>query len=287
MKRKQLKNVLAILCFILTVVFQVSAKEKIVESLWATSPLEIDGFVSEWSGDSLSFEKKAKVDYAFRNDADFLYVFFRFNDVKYLSTIETTGITLWIDTQEKKKKNLGLNFTKKRFSTEDYIAYLEKHQGLLSNEQKEQLHKSAFYIISHAEVIDKKNESLYQGTKGQPVGGCAHNVSVQQDGVVYEFRVPVRSLTESILGKAIEPGELLKVGFEWGGLTDELRSEYLKGRASGGGSGAIGISEGGKGGGASGVGFSGASPRDLTALRKMTKKYSFWVDVRLAKDETG
>jgi hypothetical protein len=50
----------------------------------------------------------------------------------------------------------------------------------------------------------------------------------------------------------------------------------------------MGISEGGKGGGgATSVGFSGASPRDLTALRKMTKKYSFWVDVRLAKDETG
>jgi hypothetical protein len=286
-KRKQLKNVLAILCFILTVAFLVSAKEKIVDSLWANSPLEIDGFVNEWSGDSLSFEKKTKVDYAFRNDADFLYVFFRFNDLQYLSTIETTGMTFWINTQEKKKKPLGLNFTKKRFSTDDYIVHLEKHQGLLSSEQKEQLHKSAFYVISHAEVIDKKGESLYQGTKGQSVGGCAHNVSVQQDLVVYEFRVPVRSLTESILGKAIQPGELLKVGFEWGGLTDELRSEYLKGRASGEGSGAIGISEGGKGGGASGVGFSGASPRDLTALRKMTKKYSFWVDVHLAKDETG
>jgi len=77
----------------------------------------------------------------------------------------------------------------------------------------------------------------------------------------------------------------MKIGFEWGGLTDEIRESYMKGKTSGG-SGSIGISEGGRGGGgATSVGFSGASPRDLTALRKLTKKYSFWVDVRLAKDE--
>ena len=59
----------------------------------------------------------------------------------------------------------------------------------------------------------------------------------------------------------------------------------MKGSASEG-SGPIGISEGGRGGGgAQGAGFDGASPAGLTALRKMTKKYSFWIAVRLAKGE--
>jgi hypothetical protein len=215
MKKMESKKILAIMCFILSVAFQVSAKEKIIESLWTDSPLKIDGSVSDWKDDPLSAEKKAKVDYAFRNDVDFLYVLFRFNDLKYLSTIEATGMTLWIDVLGKKKKNLGVNFTKKKISSEEYIRLLEQRQGSVSDEQKEKLHESAF---------------------------------------------------------------------EWGGLTDEIRENYMKGKTSRG-SGSIGISEGGKGGGATSVGFSGASPRDLTALRKMTKKYSFWVDVRLARDE--
>lgn len=287
MKRMESKKILSIICFILSIAFQVSAKEKIIESLWTDFPLKIDGSASEWKDDLLNAEKKAKVDYAFRNDADFLYVLFRFNDLKYLSTIEATGMTLWIDVLGKKKKNLGVNFTKKRISSDEFIKLLEQRQGSVSDEKKEKLRESAFYIISHAEAIDKKGKSLDPSKQSDAIKGSAYNVSAKQDIVVYEFRVPLRSLTETMLGNAIEPGESMKIGFEWGGLTDEIRENYMKGKTSGG-SGPIGISEGGKGGGgATSVGFSGASPRDLTALRKMTKKYSFWVDVRLAKDETG
>jgi hypothetical protein len=279
------KNVLGILLLVIAMAFLAAAKEKTVASLWTVSPLRIDGVVSEWKDDPLSVEKKEKVDYAFRNDADFLYVLFRFNDLKYLSTIEATGMTLWIDVEGKKKKNLAVNFTKKKISSEEYIVLLEQQQRSVSDEQKEKLRENAFYIISHAEVIAKKGKPLDPGKQSDVAKGSVYNVAALQNIVVYEFRVPLRSLTETMLGKAIEPGESMKIGFEWGGLTDEIRESYMKGKTSGG-SGPIGISEGGRGGGgATSVGFSGASPRDLTALRKLTKKYSFWVDVRLAKDE--
>jgi hypothetical protein len=286
MKKKELKTVFAILCLLLTVTYQVSAKENVIKSSWTDIPVKIDGFINEWKDDTLNVEDKVKVDYAFKNNADYIFVFFRFNDPKYLSTIEHTGITLWLNTQGKKKKNLGVKFTKKQISADEYIAMLEKRQGPLGAEQKEQFRQNASYTISQAKMVDKKGKPLDHDEQSASMGESANNVSVQEDSVVYEFRVDIKGMPEEVLGKAATPGEMLKIGFEWGGLTDEIRKEYMKGSASGGDSGPIGISEGGRGGGGTeGAGFGGASPAGLTALRKMTKEYSFWVDVHLAAEE--
>jgi hypothetical protein len=286
MKKNERKIVVVIICSLLSVTFHVSAKEKIIKSVWTDTPLKIDGVMNEWKDDALNVEDKVKVDLAFKNNADFLYVFFKFNDKKFLSTIEHTGITVWINTQGKKRKDLGIRFTKKQISADEYIAMLEKRQGPLGAEKKEQLRQSASYVISQAEIVDKKGDPLDQDTQNKSIGGTTYNVSVQEGSVFYEFRLAFKNLPETILAKAASPGELLKIGFEWGGLTDELRKEYMKGSASGGDSGPMGISEGGRGGGGTeGAGFGGASPAGLTALRKMTKEYSFWVDVHLAAGE--
>jgi hypothetical protein len=285
MEKIGMRKIFALVVLVLAVVLVAFAKEKSVESIWAASPLTIDGLVNDWKGDPFHAEKKVKGEYAFRNDSDTLFVFFVFNDLKYLSSIEITGMTLWIDTGGKKDKDLGVKFTKKKISADEYISILEKQQGVISDEQKESLQASAFYFISQAEAVDKKGNPFEQGEDSEAAKGAAFNVSVQQDAVTYEFRVPLKNLTGTIAGNEAEPGGIVGVGFEWGGLTDEMRREYMKGNASGG-SGPIGISEGGRGGGgAQGVGFDGASPADLTALRKMTKKYSFWTVVRLAESQ--
>ncbi len=278
-----MRKILAVAGLVLAVVFSALAKDKSVESIWASSPLRIDGLVSDWKGDPFHLEKKVKVEYAFRNDSDTLYVFFKFNDLKYLSSIETTGMTLWIDTKGKKKKDLGVKFTKKKIPADEFIASLEKQKRVISDDQKKSLKARESYFISQAEAVDKKGDPFEQSDVTDAVIGAAFNVSVQQAEVTYEFRVPLQNLARTILGSEAEPGDVVGVGFEWGGLTDEMRRKYMKGGASGG-PGPVGISEGGRGGGgAQSVGFDGASPAGLSALRKMTKKYSFWTVVRLAK----
>jgi hypothetical protein len=176
------------------------AEEKSIASVWAASPLTIDGLVKDWNEDPFHVEKKVKVEYACRNDSDTLYVLFIFNDDKYLSSIDMTGMTIWVDTKGKKGKNLGIKFSKKRISADEFIAILENQKGAVSDERKESLRAREFYFISHAEAVDKK---------GNPI---------EQDG-----------------------------------------------------------------GSAQSAGFDGASPPGLTALRKMSKKYSVWTVVRLAE----
>lgn len=280
-----MRKIFVVLLLILGGLSVAYTKEKFVESVWAASPLTIDGLAIEWKGDPFNLEKKVNVEYAFRNDSDTLYVLFKFNDVQYLSSIETTGMTLWIDTQGKKSKDLGVKFTQKKISADEYISILEKQRGAINDEQKESLRAREFYFISRAEAEDKKGNPLEQDEGSEAVKGAAYNVYVQPDAVTYEFRLPLKTLTTTLSGTAKEPGEIVGIGFEWGGLTDAMRKEFMKGNA-GGDSGSMGISEGGRGGGGGqSVGFDGASPAGLTALRKMTKKYSFWTAVRLAKGE--
>lgn len=285
MEKTRVRKIFTVSVLVLAIVFVALAKEKSVDSIWAVSPLKIDGLADDWESDPFHVEKKVKTEYAFRNDSDSLYVFFKFNDAKYLSSIEITGMVLWIDIEGKKNKDIGVKFTKKKISADEFIAVLEKQQGTISDERKESLRASEFYFISRAEAVDKKGDPFKKNEGDEAVKGAAFNVSVQQDAVSYEFRVPLKNLIEAISESDVEPGEVVGVGFEWGGLTDEMRKAYMKGDASGG-TGRMGISDGGKGGGgAQGAGFDGASPAGLTALRKMYKKYSFWTVVRMAKNQ--
>ena len=160
MERIGWRKIFAVALLVLVIPFYAFAKEKTVQSIWAASPLTMDGLINDWEGDPFNMEKKVKVEYAFRNDADNLYVFFKFNDFKYLSSIEITGMTLWIDLEGKKDKNLGVNFTKKKISADEYIAILERQQGSLSDEQKESVRASEFYFISQAKAVDKKGNPL-------------------------------------------------------------------------------------------------------------------------------
>jgi hypothetical protein len=282
MEKDMRQKVFMLAAVVLAFALGATAKIDIVESVWAATPLNIDGFADDWETSHFHSEKKVKVEYAFRNDSDVLYVLLKFNDPKYLSSIDASGMFIWIDCQGKNRKDLGVKFTKKKISADEYISILEKGQGPVTDKQKERLKASEVYFISHSEAVDKKGNPLEQNKGGKAFGGAAFNVSFQQAEVIYEFRIPCKKLTAAMLGTETEPGEVLGIGFEWGGLTDEMRREYMKGGASGA-SGRIGISEGGRsGGGTQGIGFDGASPAGLTALRKMSKKHSFWTSVRLA-----
>ena len=105
------------------------SKESIVESKWVTAPMTIDGSNNEWEEDTLTFEKKVNVDYAFRNDSENLYVLFIFKEPRFMSSINKTGMTLWFNTEGKKKKKHGIRFQIKILQADAFISLLEKKLG--------------------------------------------------------------------------------------------------------------------------------------------------------------
>lgn len=280
---KHKKNIYSfLLCFaILALCAPGISKVKTIESTWAATPVNIDGANTEWEGDSLTLNKKTQVDFAFRNDSDNLYVLFMFKDPrKFMSTINYTGMTLWLNTEGKKKKYYGIKFSTKTVSADNYISIIEEIAGPLPEEKKKAIKSKPTYRVFHNEVIDKKGKpaSITTGPSAPLFSSGGREI------LTYEFRIPLKRDEGQPVGIGTEPGKTIKIGFEWGGLTKELKKARLAGQIEGGTSGR---SQRGTGSlkGERRAGAGGSSLDSLKSVRRGAKKYSFWADVKLAEKQ--
>jgi len=259
------------------------SKEETVASVWRGSPLSIDGADDDWSGATLSFDKKFGVDYAFKNDAESLFVLFVFKDPLYLSTIKDTGMTLWINTEGKKKKKYGITFKMIDVPAENLISLLEKQKGPLPEAEKNRIRSKPNYIFYQGDVLDKKGNILTAKALGGELPMPVYKSQPKQKMMVYEFVMPLRILEKLSAKHKMEPGKAVKVGFEWGGLTERMKAQRMARlrRAAERGSG-------------SEAGNTSSRERDMDrrsdgeldlSLKKGPKKYSFWVDVKLAQKD--
>ncbi len=251
------------------------AKDKIITSMWCATPLKVDGTSTDWQGVPMTFEKKVQVDYAFMNDANYLYVFFVFKDPTYLSSINQTGMTMYFNTEGKKKKDYGINFIQKRISAQQYIALIEKQQGPLAEADKNKLLANPQYAIFAADVINKKAK---EGTPDPPADAKAAIYRIQQDqekNVSIEFAVPLMRVAELAAGIGTEPGKTIKVGFEWGGMTEAMKQARMSRFKSQSERSAENVSDEPAG-----------STQALTTRKRLSpKKYDFWADVQLATQQ--
>lgn len=269
-------------------ILNLSGQQKVVEALWAPTPVLIDGQRDEWAEASLGTEKNLAIDYAFRHDGQNLYILFVFNDPKFLSTINSTGLTIYFSPANKKSKDFGLRFLPKNVTGEEMIALMEKLETELPEEQKAKLlaNPKARYLFYEVMVVGKKGE-IYPPQSQEGVVPPNFRVGRSGKSVIYEFRVPMAPSSTYIAGIGFQPGQAYRVGFEWGGMTKEMRNAMMarlaeqgtQARATdtslertlSGGEGDETLMMSGGGGGA--------------PLRSAPKKYSFWVDVKISQTQ--
>ena len=281
MRNKIFARALLLPLVVLAVCFAGFSEEKAVESIWVGSSLSIDGLDDDWAGDTLNFEKKFEVDYAFRNDADNLYVLFVFKDPVYQSTIKDTGMTLWINTEGKKKKKYGIHFNARRVTADSVISILEKQKGPLPEAEKNNIRSKPFYFFYQGDVKDKKGEILTPTALGGELAVPLFRAQAKQKMMVYELVMSLRILEKLSAKDKMEPGKTVKVGFEWGGLTERMKAQRMarleQGTVREAERRAKDVREGEsqRTGGSSGD----------ASLSKGPKKYSFWVDVNLAQKD--
>ena len=262
-----------------------SAKEITVDSMWTESPVNIDASNQDWTEAVLHSEKKYKVDCSFKNDMDNLYVLFVFKDPNFLSTVQATGMTLWFNTIDRKKKEYGINFGIRKVTADVLIAVLEKQKGPLPEEEKAKIKSTPQYFMYRADVIDKKGKVITDSVMSEGMIEPVFRSGKQQDLEIYEFRVPL-----AILGKlsdkfGAEPGAAVKVGFEWGGLTEAMKQARIERLAQSGVRNPTPTEPGdpsvsGRGGGG---GTGDGSSMQMRSGRGTPKEYSFWLDVKLAQ----
>lgn len=267
MKRFRLPSGLFRISAVLFILPAFLSADQAVQSQWAASPPSIDGQIEDWQGDTMTFEKKVGVEYALRNDGSNLYILFVFKDPKYLSSIEMTGLTMYANTSGKKDKDFAVRFVKKMVSGEELVAYLEKQGQPLAEERKQELIGKPQFVIFAATAINKKGEEIFPSGLVPDVDLPGFRYGRQQDQIVYELQIPLCSRDHHPAGIGADPGKSVKIGFEWGGMTDEMRAAM---RGRGGGTDWAGERATGR--------YTGQVPD----VAKGPKKYSFWADAQLA-----
>lgn len=266
------------------------SEDKVLASQWTAAPVKIDGQNSDWDSQPLNAEKKFGVDYAFRNDAENLYVLFIFKDPRYLTSISATGMTIWFNPENQKKKDFGLRFMSRPITADQYIAILEEKAGSISDAQKAQIRTSERYIYYDHEVINKKSEEApSKFTEKQGFAIPVYRNTVQEKTVIFEFAVPLERLAEISADISAGPGKTIQVCFEWGGATQKMKEATA---AQIGAEGARAKTEGATGGltdergGGGGLGDVEYESESLTAMRRrIPKQYSFWAAVQLAQSQ--
>jgi hypothetical protein len=287
MKAKKIFAQISWIAIILIFASSGFSADKVVKSKWTAQSPVIDGLDNEWVGDEMAVEKKVKVDYAIRNDARSMYVLFVFNDPKYLSNINATGITLYYNTEGKKKKDHAFNFLRNKITGEELIAYLNKRGEVLTEAQLQSIEPTNMYSVYMTERTGKKDEEI---AATEPIPGVLNpnfKISQKGDAIIFEFMIPLQKAETSPRGMGVEPGQTFKIGFEWGGMTEALMKRLSAqdgGRdaaASGDYRGTGSVIDSTRGGRSRGG--SGGAPTSTS--QRMPKKYSFWIDVSLAQNQ--
>jgi hypothetical protein len=281
MRNKILARTVLLSLVILAVCLVGFSKAKTVASVWRGSPLSIDGADDDWAGDTLNFEKKFEVDYAFKNDTENLYVLFIFKDPLFLSTIKDTGMTFWINTEGKKKKKYGITFKMIQVSADALISILEKQKGPLPEAEKNNIMSRPNYIFYQGDVRDKKGNILTPAALGGELAVPVFKSQPKQKMMVYEFVMPLRILENLSAKHKMEPGKTVKIGFEWGGLTERMKAERMARLERSTTREAERRAKDIREGEVQKIGDEPVAPE----LKKGPKKYSFWVDVELAQKD--
>ncbi len=246
-----------------------ACKTQEVQTRWSREPVKVDGETTEWASGSTVYFEDLGVQLGLSNDNRNLYVLFRFSNQAWARTIRTGGVTLWLDYSGKKKKDLGI-----RYTGGSSIADLPM-QGSSS--------RGGFRAAMTLEMQQRLLE-MEQNPAGQitlcPDGsdGPAAGFAAPQGIYTYEFSVPLEKGDLFDCGIGVEPGQVISLGFEWGGMSKKDRQKLME--RMGGGMG--GRPPSGMSGGRGGMGGRPGGPRMRPA-----EKQEFWVKTRLAFASEG
>jgi hypothetical protein len=273
---RSIKIILYVICSLMLLSASGVSKDQKVQSIWASEPVRVDGYPMDWDRTALTSEDKLSIEYGFRNDAENIYVLFVFKDPKVLSSIAATGITIWFHPEGKKKNDYGILFIQRNIPPDQMIARLEKQRGTLSEEEKERIGANPSYLVYDTEIVGKKAKAQAQSTQERTDNPAIFRYMKLQNENVFEFEIPMERMNEQLAPRSIDTGKSLKIGFQWGGATKEMREEIMRRsraleRTRADVSEDVGSREGMSG-------TEGAS----RGLLQAPKEYKIWVDVDLA-----
>jgi len=184
----------------------------------AAGTMLIDGLADDWSEDPMTAHEKTKVEFAFRNDADNLFLILVFKDPLFQSTLEKSGVTVYFNSRGENKKERGIKFTKLMLTADQLIAR-RRSQGREPTEQQiAEIRTKPFHPLFLYDIVNKKDRERMAAAK--PPLYPDFNAAVDGNVWIFEFKIPLVKNENQPFGIGAEPGRDVKIGIEWGGRTE-------------------------------------------------------------------
>jgi hypothetical protein len=248
------------------------------ESRRAPGPVKIDGRGDDWPPASPVLETKAGVELRFQNDGRNLYILLVVKKLEALKSAEATGMTIYHRPGKGKKPGSGVLFLAKDVPPENIIRWRESQGALLTDAEKAEIGKSGVQPLFLAFAVGAKGSTYGPLVRRQTETDPPDFVVSRGAGeATYEFRIPLASPESVPGGIGAEPGQTIRISFDWGGAVRGSLSTKASREAPGSESGYM-----------SGTGRTWGQ-EFLDTFDSMSRpsigtgKYSFAVDVKLAE----
>lgn len=246
-------------------------------SLWASSPIVIDGQENDWPPGGRSTDGKTGAEFAFLNDGRNLYGLVILKDPETGDSLIAGGMMVLGRVERTKKPRRGVRFFPMDLPSDGFIAWQESQGAVLSAPEKDEIRKTALHKIFLAFVVDEKGRT-YGPIRPRPGADVPDFcVAAGKKGTVCEFRIPLASPQAVPGGFAAGPGETVRISFDWGGTSKKELSVKAGNQSQSSASGYV-----------SGTGRTwGQEFQDMfdpmSRQSSGGKRYAFTVDVRLAE----
>ena len=235
---------------------------------WTEDPIVVDGDMQEWAGLWNTYLKDEKALLGLSNDGEKLYILLRFGERSWIYTFMTGHLTVWVDTQGRRNRDLGFRYSG-GISLRDIMGGRGGSQpGMPERPPRLEV------ILGDPERV---RQIALDGSDGPEArAGMAEGI------LTLELSIPLTGRTDDYFGVDVGPGDELSIGFELK-LDRELLIQQLPQGGTTGRGGVPGRRGGMIGGGRMpGVGMGGGmAPGGVTA----PSEQKIWIRTVLAGSE--
>jgi len=269
-------KVLFLLALII-LILSMSCKSSEVETHWSTSPVKVDGAMTEWANVPTVYFEDSGVQMGLCNDSQNLYVLFRFSNPSWAEAIRMSGVTLWLDNSGRKKKDFGIRYAGGPPVSEIQKGRMNNNRGgfwdSLTPEQQQRFTDMQTAQAHQIIVINKKSDQE-RAISADGSAGPSVSFGSSQGAYTYEFSIPLGKSDVSHFGIGAQPGQAICLGLEWGGKNESDRRRMREEGSSG-----MDMPPEGRGGMPPG----GGPPGDRGGPNMQTpEKQEIWVKISLA-----
>ena len=267
--------------FLILFSLPLSGRKPVHKSLYHSDSLIINAVLDEWPDTLIS--DKAGFKYFIMNDSTHLYVCLLLREKEIRRKVQNLGLTLWIDSNGKKKERFGINYPMKRDNIPNQQAQKQNYPDPEKMTDQFRLNESINEKMMLIGFSGKKEEEIahpkfYDGIK----------IAVLNDGfagLYYELSIELRLLTDNPDQFFNASDQYLSVGFETGHINMNAQrpgGSGMKGGGMRGGGG--GMPGGGRLGGQRPPGGQGNQER-MEMMQSMSQPSRLWIkSVQLTLD---